>query len=418
MAPKKVAPKVEGNNTSTSRPSKKSAAAPVASKLTARKTATPKAPKALKKDATPKAATATKATPASSSRPTITPSSVKKTAKKAGATSSTKKTQKKAATANAAGTAAPEPKASPWDLPTLPDETPPELPVQKKAATSKAPSTSTTKATPANTSRKRRSSSIEDEEAPIATRTATKKIRTDSGKSKRKATADGNKKSRKVPRIEEQDEEDEQEDDAVEPVKSRRGPAAKKTAAPSKKTTTSKVRKVKKEPAVKLQSVVQINFAPTNPLDIFVFGSGESGELGLGNKKVDGKKPVNVKRPRIHPLLPAENVGVVQIACGGMHSVALTKDNKILTWGVNDQGALGRDTTWDGGLRDADAEDNEDNDDDFESLNPIECTPTEVNTKNIVNGTKFAKVVASDSASFALTDGGRIYGWGTFRVSS
>lgn len=438
MAPKKGAPKVDGGSTSTSRPSKKSASAPAASKLTARKTATPKA---QRKEATPKAATATKATPASSSRPTLTPSSVKKASKKAaiangagpaatkatpapsnrpkksGATSSTKKTQKKAAVANAAGTAAPEPKASLWDLPSLPDETPPELPVQKKAATSKAASTSATKATPANTSRKRRSSSIEDEEAPVATRTATKKIRADSGNSKRKATADGNKTSRKIRRIEEQDEQDEQEDDAVEPVKSKRGPAGKKTAAPSKKTAASKVRKVKKEPAVKLQAVVQINFAPTDPLDIFVFGSGESGELGLGNKKADGKKPVNVKRPRIHPLLPAENVGVVQIACGGMHSVALTKDNKILTWGVNDQGALGRDTTWDGGLRDADAEDNEDNDDDFESLNPIECTPTEVNTKNIVNGTKFTKVVASDSASFALTEDGRIYGWGTFRVS-
>ena len=37
-------------------------------------------------------------------------------------------------------------------------------------------------------------------------------------------------------------------------------------------------------------------------------------------------------------------MGVVQIDAGGMHVVALTRDNKILTWGVNDQGALGRDT--------------------------------------------------------------------------
>jgi len=428
MAPKKGAVKAEAASTSTSRPSKKSAATPVAPKpkLTARKAGTPKA---QKKDATAKSAksaksaSATKATPAPSDRHTLTPSSVKKASKKAatanasGMTSSTKKPQKNAATANAAGAAAPEPKVGPRGRSTMPDEIPPEAPkAQKKDATAKTASTSATKATPANISRKRRSSSIE-EEAPVATATATKKIRMDPGSSKRKATADANKRARKVRKMDEQEDEDDQEDDAVQPVKLRRKAAAKKAAAPAKKPATSKVRKAKKEPAVKLQAGVQINFAPTQPLDIFVFGSGESGELGLSNKTVDGKKPVNVKRPRIHPLLPAENVGVVQIACGGMHSVALTKNNKILTWGVNDQGALGRDTTWDGGLRDADAEDNEDNDRGFESLNPIECTPTEVDTKNIANGTKFAKVIASDSASFALTEDGRIYGWGTFRVS-
>jgi regulator of chromosome condensation len=101
-----------------------------------------------------------------------------------------------------------------------------------------------------------------------------------------------------------------------------------------------------------------------------------------------------------------------------MHAVALTHDNKILTWGVNDQGALGRDTAWDGGLRDLD-DDGSDSDDDDEDtgINPHESTPTAVSDEHFAEGTKFVQVTASDSATFALTEDGRVYGWGTFRSS-
>ncbi|KAL6870367.1 RCC1/BLIP-II [Trichoderma novae-zelandiae] len=162
----------------------------------------------------------------------------------------------------------------------------------------------------------------------------------------------------------------------------------------------------------------KINDAPTQVLDIYVFGEGTSGELGLGSKRINGKKPIDVKRPRLNENLSAKTVGVVQIACGGMHVAALTRDNKILTWGVNDQGALGRDTTWDGGLRDADkAEDSDSDDEDDTGINPKESTPIALSEDDFAPGTKFVQVVASDSASFALTEDGRVYGWGTFRSS-
>ncbi len=35
---------------------------------------------------------------------------------------------------------------------------------------------------------------------------------------------------------------------------------------------------------------------------------------------------------------------VIQVAAGGMHSVALTADGDVFTTGVNDEGALGRET--------------------------------------------------------------------------
>ncbi|KAI6586150.1 hypothetical protein ACKVWC_008211 [Pyricularia oryzae] len=172
-------------------------------------------------------------------------------------------------------------------------------------------------------------------------------------------------------------------------------------------------------PVSKVKIGAKINNAPDAVLDVFVFGEGSSGELGLGSMKYENKKPIDVKRPRINHNLSADKVGVVQLDCGGMHAIALTKDNKVLTWGVNDQGALGRDTTWDGGLRDADAEDSDSDSEDGEDsgLNPVESNPAEIDMSDVAEGTRFVQVAASDSASFALTEDGRVYGWGTFRAS-
>ena len=158
---------------------------------------------------------------------------------------------------------------------------------------------------------------------------------------------------------------------------------------------------------------VVINKAPTQRLDVFVFGEGSSSELGLGT----AKNAIDVKRPRLNPLLPAKDVGVVQIAAGGMHVAALTHDNKILTWGVNDSGALGRNTNWDGGLKDMDDNDSDDSDDSDSGLNPYESTPTQVPASNFPEGTQFVKLSAGDSHTLALTDDGLVYGWGVFRVS-
>lgn len=206
-----------------------------------------------------------------------------------------------------------------------------------------------------------------------------------------------------------------EEDDAAPPTKktkvARAPKQAKATTAPKKAKAASAPKKSKLGPA--------INEAPTQRLDIYVFGEGSAGELGLGSAKVDGKKPIDVKRPRLNNNLSADKVGVVHIAVGGMHCAALTYDNKILTWGVNDSGALGRDTTWDGGLKDMDENSSDaDSDDDEDSkMNPLESTPMAVDSKHFPEDTKFVQLAASDNATFALTADGSVYGWGTFRVS-
>ena len=196
---------------------------------------------------------------------------------------------------------------------------------------------------------------------------------------------------------------------ATEPEPKKRKAEASDKEQPAPKPKKARATKPPKPKAV-------INRAPTTRLNVFVCGEGSSGELGLGA----GKKAIDVKRPVLNPNLLADQVGVVQIATGGMHCVALTHDSKILTWGVNDLGALGRDTAWDGGykdIKDANNEDSDEDSDDDTGLNPRESTPTAIPSKSFPEGTVFVEVAAGDSSSFALTDDGLVYGWGTFRVS-
>lgn len=204
-------------------------------------------------------------------------------------------------------------------------------------------------------------------------------------------------------------------------------PASKRKATAKQATTKQTTTKTKTEtphsstkapattkPVKQAKPLPEINVAPSHRVEVLVCGEGENAELGLGPEK----KATGVKRPRLNTLLDVNTVGVVQVACGGMHAVALTHDHRIYTWGVNDQGALGRDTTWEGGLRDIDTGSNSDDEDDDESgLNPFESTPAAIDHSAFPEGTRFAQVAAGDSCSFALTTTGLVYGWGTFRAN-
>lgn len=225
------------------------------------------------------------------------------------------------------------------------------------------------------------------------------------------AKATINRKKRKV------EEEEDEIAPATKKAKKEEAVAAPRKIAAAKKAAPKKTAAPKPvvDPITKIKILVQINFAPTNVLDVFVFGEGSAGELGLGARKINGKSPIDIKRPRKNVLLSAPGVGVVQLACGGMHGIALTKDNKVLTWGVNDQGALGRPTLWNDDMRVEAGYESDDSDD--SGLNPRESTPTEIDMSGIAPNTKFVQVAASDNASFAVTEDGRVYGWGTFRVS-
>ena len=201
--------------------------------------------------------------------------------------------------------------------------------------------------------------------------------------------------------------ESDSESDAQDKSKKRQK-TAKAAAAPPKMSRIAK-KKAPKPKAVKPKVV--INQAPTQRLDIYMAGEGGQGELGLGV----GAGKTSALKPKLNTELPSVSVGVVQVAAGGMHCVALTHDSKVMTWGVNDEGALGRDTKWDGKLVDADA-DESGSGSECADQNPREATPAAVEFPPSAKDAIFTQVVAGDSTSFALTDDGQVYGWGTFRV--
>ncbi|KAJ2398101.1 hypothetical protein GGI23_003308 [Coemansia sp. RSA 2559] len=113
---------------------------------------------------------------------------------------------------------------------------------------------------------------------------------------------------------------------------------------------------------------------------VFVFGNGDCGQLGLGEDMIERKKPFAL------PELGDKQI--VDIACGGLHTMALTADGQLWSWGCNDQKALGR------------AGD--------------EFVAARVGG---LENVRIAKVACSDSATFALSEDGHVYSWGTFRGS-
>lgn len=68
---------------------------------------------------------------------------------------------------------------------------------------------------------------------------------------------------------------------------------------------------------------------------------------GLGCSTCSLQVPSLHAPPSRRPLLPwrAQGKAVVQVASGRYHSVAVTSDGKLYTWGLNDWGQLGRPAT-------------------------------------------------------------------------
>ena len=78
--------------------------------------------------------------------------------------------------------------------------------------------------------------------------------------------------------------------------------------------------------------------ADDNFLMLFAWGRGEDGQLGLGDTN-DQNEPTYVDALR--------GVSVQQIACGSGHTVVLTTEGCVYTWGRGDDGRLGHgDTGW------------------------------------------------------------------------
>ncbi|XP_033328633.2 regulator of chromosome condensation 1 [Megalopta genalis] len=150
---------------------------------------------------------------------------------------------------------------------------------------------------------------------------------------------------------------------------------ARKRSAPASTSNASQPKQIKKKEAIK-PDLRQSREGGV----LLTFGQGDVGQLGLGEDVVE----------KIRPAVIPGYQDYVAIAAGGMHNVCLRETGEILTFGCNDEGALGRDTSLDGS----------------------ESKPDMVKLPG-----KVIQVTAGDSHSAALLEDGRAFAWGSFRDS-
>jgi len=68
--------------------------------------------------------------------------------------------------------------------------------------------------------------------------------------------------------------------------------------------------------------------------DVFVYGSGDCDQLGLGDAIQERQKPTFVRG--------LSGVQVRSLACGGLHVICISTLGELFSWGCGDDGALGR----------------------------------------------------------------------------
>ncbi|ORY29674.1 regulator of chromosome condensation 1/beta-lactamase-inhibitor protein II [Naematelia encephala] len=151
---------------------------------------------------------------------------------------------------------------------------------------------------------------------------------------------------------------------------------------------------------------------PSNgpPGTVFVWGTGDNGQNGLGPDELD-----EIPRPRLQTWLDEQQKegklgrdgkgGIETLACGGMHTLAIDEAGRVRSWGINDNAALGRITV---DVPDPNNPDSKIPNEDLETYPfVIEALEKE--------GFRAVQVDAGDSVSVAVSDKGEVRAWGSFR---
>ena len=116
-------------------------------------------------------------------------------------------------------------------------------------------------------------------------------------------------------------------------------------------------------------------------IEAFVWGNNQFGQLGLG---FHFWLPCEVEEPT---KLIVDNISWTQIACGYEHTVALSSNGEVFTWGDNFRGELGH---GDG------------------QINKKKCVPTKVES---LTGLRIVKVACGRIHTAAITDEGKLLTW-------
>ncbi|XP_069486625.1 probable E3 ubiquitin-protein ligase HERC6 [Ambystoma mexicanum] len=111
---------------------------------------------------------------------------------------------------------------------------------------------------------------------------------------------------------------------------------------------------------------------------VFAWGAGSQGQLGIGEFKEQCLIP-----KRLEGL---SSFSVIQVACGHFHSIALSRDGRVFSWGQNRDGQLGL----------------------AKKTDPLP-NPQPITS---LNGVPLAQISAGGSHSFALCHSGTVFAWG------
>nr|XP_005897850.1 PREDICTED: probable E3 ubiquitin-protein ligase HERC6 isoform X1 [Bos mutus] len=112
---------------------------------------------------------------------------------------------------------------------------------------------------------------------------------------------------------------------------------------------------------------------------VFAWGAASEGQLGIGEFKETTFIPKKIKT--------LAGIKIIQVACGHYHSVALSEDGQVFSWGTNSHGQLGLGKEF-----------------------PSQASPQRVRS---LEGIPLAQVAAGGHHSFALSLSGTSFGWGS-----
>lgn len=155
------------------------------------------------------------------------------------------------------------------------------------------------------------------------------------------------------------------------------------------------------------------------PRKLFVWGSGDSGQFGVGPPEDDKPNKLNKGKPFGNKDISMQiddgdmgEGGIEIVVGGGMHSVMIDSKGRILTSGAEDYGTLGRKHR---GSAD-DAEETYFNFAPVEGISPTGqgIDPT-TGKEGAVPKFRAVRVASADAAGVALDDHGRLRSWGYFK---
>ncbi|XP_075057981.1 putative E3 ubiquitin-protein ligase HERC6 isoform X2 [Mixophyes fleayi] len=136
--------------------------------------------------------------------------------------------------------------------------------------------------------------------------------------------------------------------------------------------------------ALEAQTIVDVgcgsnhSVAICNEGNIFTWGEGIQGQLGSGQ--------ILQQTPIPRKITGLSDIKIIQISCGHYHTVALSDDSSVFSWGKNDVGQLG-----------------------LGKQITNHASPQLVKS---LNGVPLVQVTAGGSQSFALSILGIVFGWG------